>query len=74
MDESNALPTMYPEIRAFEERLGSVDRVDIADWPDKVCAIWPILRRALSIAKVFVGPEADDVIDEVIRVGEEVCA
>lgn len=74
MNKPDALPTMYPEIRALEEGLGTMDRVDIADWPEKVCAIWPILRRALKIAKVFVGPEADAVIDEVIRVGDEFCA
>ncbi len=57
-----------------EAAFDSLARADIPGWPTKVCAVWPALRAALRIAKLFVDDQTDGVIDELISTGDGYCA
>lgn len=39
----------------------------------KWCGWWPVAKILLTIAKIFTGDNADKVIDEILKLGSNVC-
>lgn len=48
----------------------SVDDMEVADFLDKLAAIWEKIEFILEILKIAVNDKTDDVIDKAIEIGE----
>lgn len=46
---------------------------DIEAFKNKYCGWWPIARILLNLAKIFTKKKGDRVLNEMIKLGDEVC-
>lgn len=59
------------EIRKLHRQIKTVGGKKVL--PEKYCEAWPLIREALTIAKIFTPDKVDKIIDLIIAAGDNTC-
>lgn len=57
-------------ITIFDKLCGGATGEERSQLLEKFAVVWPIVKPVLEGVKIFTGPKADKIIDEIIKIGD----